>query len=155
MTPMYRISQIYDIAAAFITDSKSVMSVTQNKYFVSYQFTRTVPHVDNFTLKIIQPIGNVIKPEFGVRDWEVDYKLGTITLTDSAGYLLMSQTRHSVGKVGYEESSKLQKTFARAKSHKFFKLVDMANKRNNGNMELKDNTAEIFGIVAKLRCMQR
>ncbi len=155
MTPMYRISQIYDIATAFITDSKSVMSVTQDKSFVSYQFTRIVQHVDKFTLKIIQPIGNVIEPEFGVGRWEVDYKLGKITLTDSAGYLLMSQTRHSVGKVGYKKSSKLQKTFARAKSHKFFKLVDMANKRKDGNMELRDNTAEIFGIVARLRSMQR
>lgn len=152
---MYRISQVYDIAMAFITDKGTAITVTHDKHFVEYRFTNTLPLIDNFTLKIIQPIGNVIKPEFGVRDWEVDYKLGTITLTDSAGYLLMSQTRHSVGKVGYEKSSELQKIFTRAKSHKFFKLVDMANKRNNGNMELRDNTAEIFGIVARLRSMQR
>lgn len=155
MTPMYRISQIYDIAETFIMDRGVEMTVTEKELFIEYKFTKNIPHIAQYTLTIVQPVGQVIRPTSGVRDWEVDYKLGRITLTSADKTLFLAQTRHSVGKAGVKDSSKITKAFTRAKSYEFFKLIDLAKKRKSGEIEPINNDLQLFNIVYKLRQLEQ
>ena len=155
MTPIYRISQIYDIAETFIMDQDSKMTITEEKEFVKYKFTRIIPHIAQYTLTIVQPVGQVIRPTSGVRDWEVDYKLGRITLTSADKTLFLAQTGHSVGKAGVKDSSKITKAFTRAKSYEFFKLIDLAKKRKSGEIEPINNNVQLFNIVYKLKQLEK
>ena len=166
MTKAYRISQVYDIATAFITSASSFVEITQKDNYIQYRFTQTLVNDGIYTLSITQPIGSAVKREPGVHEWEVVHKLGTIALEYKGENLIASQeadkklmmlaqTRHSVGKAADKKSSDLEKLLARAKSRKFFKLIDMIKKRTCGNLPLQNNAKEIFNIIYRLKEMQK
>ncbi len=157
MQKTYRISQVYDIATAFITNSACAMDISKKDNAIVYTFKQTLNPEEKYTLTIYQPIGQTVRPQFGVRDWEVDYKLGTIILTQGNNNtpLMFAQTRHSVGKAADKSSSDVEKWLARAKSRKFFKLVDMATKRTRGEIKLTNNASQIFNIVYRLKEIQK
>lgn len=156
MQKTYRISQVYDIATAFITNSACAVEVTMKDHAIVYSFKQALNPVEIYTLIIYQPIGQAVRKELGVRDWEVDYKLGNIILTQGNNNPLMfAQTRHSVGKAADKHSSDVEKWLARVKSRKFFELVDMAKKRTRGEIKLTNNVSEIFNIVYRLKELQK
>ena len=167
MTKAYRVSQVYDIANAFITSASSFVEITQKDNYIQYRFTQTLVNDGIYTLSITQPIGSAVKREPGVHEWEVVHKLGTIALEykgknliasqeeTNKKIMLFAQTRHSVGKAADKKSSDLEKLLARAKSRKFFKLIDMIKKRTCGNLPLQNNTKEIFNIIYRLKEMQK
>lgn len=151
----YRISQVYDIAESFITDKATQMVAEKKYYGFKYTFTKKISKDTTYTLAIHLPVGQVIKPEPGVRDWEVNYQLGKLSLMSDDKHLVFAQTRHSVGKAGLNTTSDLQKAFIRLKSRKFFDLIDMSNKRLRGELNLRDNSAEIFNVVYRLSQLQK
>lgn len=155
MTKAYRISQVYDIAHNFITDRTSFMSINQTNSAIKYKFSQKFMSGDVYTLSIIQPIGPVIKPHFSVRDWEVDYKLGSIILEHNGQNLMLAQTRHSVGKAADKTTSDAEKWLTRIKSRKFFDLIDLVKQRTAGNLPLQNNSKEIFNIVHRLQELQK
>lgn len=155
MTRAYRISQIYDIATAFITDARTKLDTKKTGNAIKYTFTKNISPETAYTLTIVLPIGEVIKPEPGVRDWEVNYKQGVITLKSGDNLLMFAQTRHSVGRAADIRTSDIQKLWTRIKSPKFFQLIDMANKRTRGQVQLMDNSAQIFNITYRLKELQR
>ena len=155
MTKAYRISQVYDIATAFITDKGSFVEISQKENLIRYKFTQNLLNMGKYTLTITQPIGAAVKPSKYVRCWEVDYKQGVITLDGNGEKLMFAQTRHSVGKEADKKSSDAEKWLARAKSRKFFKLINMVKQRTRGNLPLQRNSKEIFNIIYRLKELQK
>lgn len=155
MTKAYRISQVYDIAKTFISDRNSHVNIKQTDMAITYRITRTLNRDTVYSLTIVQPIGPVIKPEIGVRDWEVDYKQGTIILSENETGLMLAQTRHGVGQVADKNSSVVSKLLARTKSRKFFEIIDLITQRGHGNLALHNNVAEILNIVYRLKELQK
>lgn len=155
MTKAYRISQVYDIATAFITDAGSFVEISHKENHIQYKFTQNLLNMGKYTLTITQPIGAAVKPSKYVHDWEVDYKQGFITLDGNGERLLLAQTRHGVGKEADKKSSDVEKWLARAKSRKFFKLINMVKQRTRSNLPLQHNSKEIFNIIYRLKELQK
>lgn len=160
--------EIYDIAAAFITDRNTKVEIEASDMAIVYEFTKyglaTYPYVMTIvcprgasTLRKVTYKNTVTKQERVVT--EGDKKCGEVILSRGAGFvstdpiqpLAQAKTKANVGRAEDRTQSDLSKFIARLQSPRFFSLYDLAQARAMGRIKTTDNTTLMFNIIYRLK----
>lgn len=146
------INNIYDIANAFITDQDTTYETFGNNGAIGYKFIKRGLADYPYCITIYAGCGSPHKSRFG--DKIVHY--GTITVhrgtnSGSTRNLLEYKTKREVGSALDKKQSDAHRFISRLMSQKFFKIVDMAEKRATGQIKTTDNSVQLSNIVYRLK----
>ena len=163
--------EIYDIAAAFITDRNTKVEVKASDMAIVYEFTKYGLATYPYVMKIVCPRGastlrkvtykNTVTQQERVVT-EGDKKCGEVILSRAAGFvsteptqpLAQAKTKANVGRVEDWGQSDLSKFIARMQSPRFFNLYDLAQARATGQIKTTDNTTLMFNIIYRMNVNQ-
>ncbi len=176
MSRTHTISEMYDIATAFITDRDTTVQTSSSDNGTTYKFTKRglaeYPH----QLIVYVPKGaperlklkgsytfrkNPLTQKLNMRwnqPYRTDKKQGEITLQRGTGINFMdgrtiahAETKHNVGRAFDKTQRDIVRWGTRMLSPKFFELVEMANKRATNQIETKNNTTQMFNLLYRIR----
>ena len=140
--PKYTISDIYDVAVAFITDSKTQLSsIAFDDGDISYSFTKSGDVPYKLTISATPTSGNKAK--------------GQITVTYGTTIIAQATTKHSVANALSKNKSDASRFITRIQSPRFFKLLELAEKRAKKEIPTSDNSISIFNCVYRFKENQR
>ena len=156
MSRTHTISEIYDIATAFITDRKTTVDVSSTENDTTYTFIRRGLEEYPYQLMIYAPKG---APEhLKYHPYITDKKQGSIKIQRGTGVNLMegrtivsAKTKHNVGRALDKKQCDIVRFGTRMLSPKFFQLMDMANKRAFSKIETSDNTTQMFNLLYRIK----
>ena len=142
----YTTANIYDIAAAFITDRKTKFTATSNPEYISYTFVKRGLDVNPYSINVYAPRST-------------EQKRGRISLhhiiNGEPKLLLQKQTRFNVDRALDNKHSQVTELLTRCMSPKFFIIFDMAEKRFCNELELQDNTNMLFNMLYRAKENQK
>ncbi len=156
MSKTCTISEIYDIATAFITDRKTTVDVSYSNGHLMYTFIKRglaeYPH----TLVISAERG---APTRIPHTNHTDKKLGRVYLQRGTALdggtgprtIISAQTKYNVGRALDPRQREIIQIGTRMLSPKFFELIEMANKRATNQIETKNNTTQMFNLLYRIQ----
>lgn len=158
MSQKYTIKEAYNIAQAFITDHNTTVHSVVNDDRICYTFTKRFLHDRSYCLKISVERGAPQK-----RGILTDYKRGHIilhrgTATASDNHirtLFSAYTDCNAGRAVDKNQSDIVRFGTRMLSPRFFKLLNMAEKRVSGKIKTADNSGEIYCKIYSIRENQK
>ena len=156
MTKTRTISEMYDIATAFITDRKTTVNVSSTENGTTYTFIRRGLAEYPYQLMIYAPKG---APEhLKYHPYIIDKKQGSINIQRGTGINFMegrtivsAKTKHNVGRAFDKTQRDIVRFGTRMLSPKFFELIEMTNKRAFSKIETSDNTTQMFNLLYRIR----
>lgn len=167
MTQRISMAEMYDIAAAFITDKDTKVQVLADQDRIEYTFTKhkLADYPYCLVISIERGAPQKCRPYLSKRDdgnYDVvtrDNKHGHVYLkrgTGATGYagnrvLVTAQTRKNVGRAFDKTQRDIVKAFTRFCSPSFFNVYDLANKRASGQLATKDNDRQLFSVIYRLK----
>ena len=166
--------EIYDIASAFITDKDVQISTVGFNGDIGYTFTKYGLADYPYCLTIfaeakapqkrrkkgyISPrVGDFVRGEKYIEKHhgKINIKRGTAS-GDGYGNRTLTEyiTEHEVGSALDKTQCDMKRFFTRIQSPKFFKIVNMAEKRMLGQISTADNTAQLFNMIYRLKANQK
>ncbi len=149
----------YDIAAAFITDQDTIISTFGIDGDIGYRFTRYGLAEHPYCLTIYAHAKapapeRFCKKQIKKNHGKIIIHRGTAT-PNGTRTLLEYKTKQEVGTALDKTKSDARRFFTRIQSPKFFKLVDMAEKRISGQIQTTNNTAQLFNMIYRLKEKQK
>ena len=153
---------IYNIASAFITDRDIHIKTFSTDNNIQYMFIkygladypyclticaeRKAPH------KVRKNGKTYTEKHHGT----INVKRGTAA---SDGYekrvLLNYGTEHEVGSALDKTQSGIRRLFTRIQSPRFFKILNMAEKRIMGNIQTTNNSAQLYNMIYRIKENQK
>ena len=173
--------EIYDIASAFITDKDVQISTFGFNGDIGYTFTKygladypyaftDYPYCLTIFAKAKAPqkrrkkgyisprAGDFVRGEKYIEKHhgKINIKRGTAS-GDGYGNRTLTEyiTEHEVGSALDKTQCDMKRFFTRIQSPKFFKIVNMAEKRMLGQISTADNTAQLFNMIYRLKANQK
>ena len=151
-------TNIYDIAMAFITDRDTNINVSGNGKSLNYKFINRGLADYPYCLEITIPrgaperLGWPLPLATNKKQGIVHLHRGTAT-TDiyHERTLLSATTKHNVGRAHDPKQSDLMRFITRSMSPRFFKLVNMANQRTRCEIQTTDNTAMLYNMIYRIK----
>ena len=166
MTQRISMAEMYDIAAAFITDKDTQVQVLTYQDLIEYTFTKhnLADYPYCLVISIERGAPQKCRPHLSKRDdgnYDVvtrDNKPGHVYLKRGTGVtghtgnrvLVTAQTRKNVGRAFDKSQRDIVKAFTRFCSPSFFNVYDLANKRASGQLATKDNGRQLFSVIYRL-----
>ena len=156
MSKTRTISEIYDIATAFITDRKTTVDVSYRNGHLMYKFTKRGLDEYPYTLVISAERGAPAKipntNQTNKKTGHVYLQRGT-ALSGMYGpqTIVSAETKHNVGRAIDSTQSDIVKFGTRMLSPKFFELVKLAEKRAFSKIETSDNTPQMFNLLYRIQ----
>ena len=156
MSKIYSISEIYDIATAFITDRQTTVDVSNSNGHLMYKFTKRGLAEYPYTLVISAECGAPAKipntNQTNKKPGRVYLQRGT-ALSGMYGprTIVSAETKHNVGRAIDSTQREIVQIFTYMLSPKFFQLMDMANKRAFGNIKTTNNTTQMFNLLYRIQ----
>ncbi len=170
-------TDIYDIAVAFITDRDTKISVHNNDGSISYTFTKYGLADYPYRMEIYIPCGAPEKLKLKGsytfhtsrldndlhmkwhQPYTTDKKQGEVYLHRGTAItdkhhertLIFATTKHNVGRANDKTQSALTRFITRKMSPRFFKLATMAQKRTRGEIQTSDNSAMLFNMIYRIK----
>ncbi len=177
MSTQTTITDIYDIAAAFITDRDTNVSIRGNNGSFYYRFTKHGLADYPYCMEIHIPCGapekikskgsytfHTSKFDGKLRmNWHQPYmtdkKQGEVYLHRGTAItdkhhertLIFATTKHNVGRANDKTQCDLMRFITRQMSPQFFKLVSMANKRTRGEIQTTDNSTMLYNMIYRIK----
>lgn len=151
--------EIYDIASAFITDKDVQISTFGFNGDIGYTFTKyglaDYPYCLTIFAEAKAPqkrSEKYIEKHHG----KINIKRGTAS-GDGYGNRTLTEyiTEHEVGSALDKTQCDMKRFFTRIQSPKFFKIVNIAEKRMLGQISTTDNTAQLFNMIYRLKANQK
>lgn len=151
--------EIYDIASAFITDKDVQISTFGFNGDIGYTFTKyglaDYPYCLTIFAEAKAPqkrSEKYIEKHHG----KINIKRGTAS-GDGYGNRTLTEyiTEHEVGSALDKTQCDMKRFFTRIQSPKFFKIVNIAEKRILGQISTADNTAQLFNMIYRLKANQK
>ena len=170
------IREIYDIAAAFITDRNTSVKASDTDNGVSYRFTK--PGLADYPYQLIiyiprgaperlklkgsyvfgtSPLTGKLKMRWN-QPYKTDKKQGEIRIQRGTGTNFMgnhdvvsAKTKHNVGRANDKTQCDIVQGFTRMLSPRFFELVQMAENRLNNKIKTTDNTTQMFNMLYRIQ----
>ncbi|MBR6598195.1 MAG: hypothetical protein IKK76_02205 [Alphaproteobacteria bacterium] len=151
--------EIYDIASAFITDKDVQISTFGFNGDIGYTFTKyglaDYPYCLTIFAEAKAPQKRrekYIEKHHG----KINIKRGTAS-GDGYGNRTLTEyiTEHEVGSALDKTQCDMKRFFTRIQSPKFFKIVNIAEKRILGQISTADNTAQLFNMIYRLKANQK
>lgn len=166
--------EIYDIASAFITDKDVQISTFGFNGDIGYTFAKYGLTDYPYCLTIfaeakapqkrreksyISPCkGDFVNGKTYTQKCygKIEIKAGTAA-SDGYGKRILTKhtTKHEVGSALDKTQCDMKRFFTRIQSPKFFKIVNMAEKRMLGQISTADNTAQLFNMIYRLKANQK
>ncbi len=166
--------EIYDIASAFITDKDVKVSTYGFNGDIGYTFTKygladypycltifavaKAPQKRREKCYISPSMGDFVSGERYIEKHHgnINVKRGTAS-GDGYGNRTLTEyiTEHEVGSALDKTQCDMKRFFTRIQSPKFFKIVNMAEKRMLGQISTADNTAQLFNMIYRLKANQK
>ena len=166
--------EIYDIVSAFITDKDVKISTFGEDGDIGYKFIKYGLAAYPYCLTIfaeakapqkrrekgyISPrAGDFVRGEKYIEKHhgKINIKRGTAS-GDGYGNRTLTEyiTEHEVGSALDKTQCDMKRFFTRIQSPKFFKIVNMAEKRMLGQISTADNTAQLFNMIYRLKVNQK
>ncbi|MBQ8294409.1 MAG: hypothetical protein IJX89_03420 [Alphaproteobacteria bacterium] len=149
-------NEIYDIAIAFIMDKDTQADAYISNDDILYTFTKRgladYPYclIISATCKAPYKIGTYPKMKY---KGHISLQRGTSLNPQHS--LLDERTKHEVGSALDKTQCDLKRFITRVRSPKFFKTLDMAEKRITGKIQTTDNSAQLFNIIYRLKENQK
>ena len=177
MSKQTTITEIYDIAAAFITDLNTEISIHGNNGSLTYKFIKhglaDYPYCMELHIPCGAPEKIKLKGSYTFHTSKLDGKLcmqwhqpymtdkkqGEVYLhrgmaiTDKhhERTLIFAITKHNVGRANDKTQSDLMRFITRQMSPQFFKLVNLADKRTRGKIQTTDNSAMLYNMIYRIK----
>ncbi len=158
MSQDYTIKQAYDIAMAFISDCDTKVHATVNERHISYTFEKRFRTDLPYCLSIYVERGAPEKRGFLMdnKRGHIMLQRGTATTSKHGARTLFSAyTDCNAGRAVDKTQSDIVRFGTRMLSPRFFKLLDMAEKRVSGKIKTMDNSGEIYMKIYRIRENQR
>lgn len=158
MSHEYTIKQAYDIAMAFISDCDTKVHATVNERHISYTFEKRFRTDAPYCLTIYVERGAPEKRGFLMdnKRGHIMLQRGTATTSEHGARTLFSAyTDCNAGRAVDKTQSDIVRFGTRMLSPRFFKLLDMAEKRVSGKIKTMDNSGEIYMKIYRIRENQR
>ena len=156
MTKTRTISEIYDIATAFITDRQTTVDVSNSNGHLMYKFTKHGLAEYPYTLVISAERGAPAKipntNQTNKKPGHVYLQRGT-ALSGMYGprTIVSAETKHNVGRAIDSTQREIVQFGTRMLSPKFFELIELANKRAFSKIETSDNTTQMFNLLYRIQ----
>lgn len=156
MTKTRTISEIYDIATAFITDRQTTVDVSHSNGHLIYEFTKRGLAEYPYTLVISAERGAPTKipntNQTNKKTGHVYLQRGT-ALSGMYGSrtIISAETKHNVGRAIDSTQREIVQFGTRMLSPKFFELVELANKRAFSKIKTSDNTSQMFNLLYRIQ----
>ena len=158
MSQDYTIKQAYDIAMAFITDRDTTAHAQINDRHISYTFEKRFRTDLPYCLTIYVERGAPEKRGFLMdnKRGHIMLQRGTATASDNhARTLFSAYTDCNAGRAVDKNQSDIVRFGTRMLSPRFFKLLDMAEKRVSGKIKTMDNSGETYMKIYRILENQR
>ena len=134
----YTISEIYDTAIAFITDTKTkVEAIAFNDGDICYTLTKNGAVPYTLTITATPTSGKNAK--------------GHITIKYGKTTIAQATTKHAVANALNKNKSDASRFITRIQSPRFFKLLELAEKSVTNKIPTSDNAIKIFYSVHRFK----
>lgn len=156
MSKTRTISEIYDIATAFITDRQTTLEIVCNDDHTLFGFTKRGLAEYPYTLVISAEHGAPAKipntNQTNKKTGHVYLQRGT-ALSGMYGprTIISAQTKYNVGRFFDKKQRLIVQIGTAMLSPKFFELVEMAELRAMDRIETKNNTTQMFNLLYRIQ----
>lgn len=147
------ISQAYDIASAFITDSSVQIVPYVNSYFIEYCVIKhgLADYPYCLTVRVPRRRDGFCKDGVSSRGKILVHR-GTGSVNSSHPRVLLSVgTLCDISRASDSFASDLSRFLSRCSAPSFFKICDLVQSRMMGQVKTTDNTKKLFDMMYQLR----